>query len=281
MPPRDTPSENRPPHDHAPAHDRGIGEVDRLAAFLHEIRNLLDGSLRYVLLAHKTLSASGEDAVGSARRQLEIAGEALERLSGLTHAAMQGPSLTLGSALLAGAKPVTLGEAVEHAAAVVRPLADEDTTTLHVRVAPAIMAHPAGPLYAVILNGLKNAVESVRRAGGHGRVELVALPSHGTGATNAQVHAQSRAWVDLEITDTGTGVRDHEAIRRVFDEGRPARADGSGLGLAVARGVVRELGGHIELRTRTDLKDSKRPGAALRVVAPLYNMELPSIGGRP
>lgn len=276
MPPRDTPSENRPPRaDPAPAYDRGIGEIDRLAAFLHEMRNLLDGSLRYVLLAQKSLSTSGEDAVGSARRQLEIAGEALERLSGLTHAAMQGPSLTLGSALLAGAKPVTLGEAVEHAAAVVRPLADEDATTLHVRVAPAIVAQPAGPLYAVILNGLKNAVESVRRAGGRGRVELVALPSHGTGSPDA--HA--RAWVDLEITDTGAGVRDHEAVRRVFDEGRPARSDGSGLGLAVARGVVRELGGHIELRTRTDLKDLKRPGAALRVVAPLHHAEPPSIGG--
>lgn len=268
------PASSKRPGAPAPgAHDRALADLDRFALTLHEIRNLLDGSMRCVLLAQRALDQANDPrgVLLDASRHLGVASTAMERMAGLTHAAMQGPGLSLGSSLLSSTRPVTLGEAIAHAVDVARPIAAEHGTQIECRIAPRVEKAPAGPLYAVVLNALRNAVESIRSAGGKGRIQVVALPTLGPVPKGQPVFAKSPLWVDIEITDDGTGITDRAAVERIFAGAWSARADGTGLGLAVARGVVAELGGHVELRTRTDRPGHARPGAAMRVLAPLHD----------
>jgi signal transduction histidine kinase len=74
-------------------------------------------------------------------------------------------------------------------------------------------------------------------------------------------------WVALRIRDTGPGI-DAAVLPHVFEPFVSTRLDsrGTGLGLAVSEGIVREHGGVILARNRTD-----RPapsGAEFEVLMP-------------
>lgn len=53
------------------------------------------------------------------------------------------------------------------------------------------------------------------------------------------------ALVQLEVEDEGVGLTD-ETLTRMFDDGYSTRAGGSGLGLALVRGIVERRGGAVE-----------------------------------
>lgn len=277
MPQRDDPKRSRkpkalPPGKPAPDADGALLSIEQLASILHEVRNLLDGSLRYVILARKNLEHADGHAldaspVEQAQRQLDIAAQAMQMMSNLTHAAMQGPSLSLGSVLLSEATPITLADAARHALDVVRPLADEHRVTLAQHLAPSLSGRPCGALYTVLLNGVRNAIESIARAGGGGTVQLTMLPA---GAPRGKKSPRS-PWVELEIADDGQGTAGARS---------PATRDSNwGIGLAIARNVVEEMGGQLELRARPEAHDRARPGAILRVLVPLALEPDEQIGG--
>lgn len=254
-----------------PDGDLAIASGERLAGVLHEVRNLLDGSLRYVLLARRTVTEAGEDPTGSleqAARQLEVAAQAMQMMLGLTHAAMQGPGLAIGSMLLSEATPVTLSEAVRHALDVVRPMAEEHRVVLSQHVAPSLASCASGALYTVLLNGVRNGVESIARAGGGGTVQVTMLPGGRPRGKKRGGGGSGGEWVEIEIADDGEGT-----ARGV------GRSGGWGIGLALARSVVEEMGGELELRARPDGHDRSRPGAILRVVVPLPADGEERIGG--
>lgn len=260
---RDEPKKPRkpkalPPGRPAPDADGALHSIERLASILHEVRNLLDGSLRYVILARKNLAhaeSHHDTPVEEAQRQLDIATQAMQMMSNLTHAAMQGPSLSLGSVLLSEATPVTLADAARHALDVLRPFADENRVTLAQHIAPSLSGRPCGALYTVILNGVRNAVESIARAGGNGTVHVTMLPASGPRGKKAL----RSPWIELEIADDGVGT----AAPRSGNDAN------WGIGLAIARNVVEEMGGQLELRARPEAHDRHRPGAILRVLVPL------------
>jgi len=246
-------------------------EVDRLTALLHEINNLLDGSMRCLGMAKKSLSSDTviEAATATqAERHLHTAAEGLERMAELVHAAMQGRSTPIGSPLLARARPVTLGEAVQHAADVLRPLASERTVELAINMAPSVASLPAGALYTVILNGVQNAVESVSRRGGRGHVEISIR--HDAPPVSGSYGRDTRDWLLLEVTDDGVGPPASSDAARVFDLGFTTKPRGTGVGLAVARSVVQGMGGTIELLppANPSRAAARKAGAVLRVKFP-------------
>lgn len=217
-------------------------------------------------MARKTLAAERAASqiaeITMTDKNLEIAVGGLERIAGIVHAAMQGPGLPIGSSLLCGSRPVTVREAVEHAIEVTRPLAEEHRAAITCEVSPALMDVPAGSLYTVLLNGLRNAVESIHRAGGIGTVRLVVNTS-----ADPRSHDRSGAsWLSITITDDGGGVNAHRMASR------------NGIGLAVADHIVCEMGGMLDLCTRTDRADTKRPGAIFRVLAPIPSSGDANIG---
>lgn len=245
--------------------------VERIAALTHDLGNLLDGSMRYLGLARRSLGAvlAAREAEG-VHRQLDVVYASLERMADLVHAAMRSSASVVGSPTMTPMKPISLEEAAEHAAEVLRPEAGERGIEITTAISPDAAGLPAGPLYSVILNAIRNAVESIARAQVR---EMGVRSGHVEIAVNTKpVGPAEDASVDLvllEVRDDGAGVPGEGDTARAFDLGYSTKPGGMGIGLALARDVVREFGGMIELVRRTDRGSPDRPGAILKVAYPI------------
>ncbi|MEW5774969.1 MAG: ATP-binding protein [Thermodesulfobacteriota bacterium] len=111
-------------------------------------------------------------------------------------------------------------------------------------------------LHQVVMNLLTNAAEAVR---GGGRLSVTLARESGNGGAAGG----GADWVRLEVADTGPGM-EAEVLERIFDPffttKRPGQ--GTGMGLAVVHGVVRSLGG------RVDVDSSPGQGARFTVRLP-------------
>ncbi|MCC6676990.1 MAG: HAMP domain-containing histidine kinase [Phycisphaerales bacterium] len=254
--------------------------VEQLERLAHELNNLLDGSIRNVGLARRAIEDRGPGGAGEGlddiKRRLDTATFALERMADLVHASMQGGSQPLGSPLLNQAPPITIGEAASHAVEVVRPEAQEHRVALAVEIDEAAFGIPAGPLYPVLLNGVRNALEAIGRSGGIGRV--VVQVRRGQAPDPAK---DARRWVEIDIIDDGEGPPQGRPADAVFEAGFTTKETGGGLGLAVSRDLVKQAGGTIELRRRPDRHDSRRPGAVLRIRYPESKAGMDQVVGGP
>ncbi len=203
---------------------------DRL---LHELSNLLDGSLRNVGLAlsrfDEVAAETGVDA--EARQCLATADRSLQQMAGLLRQWMRSACADLGSVYRPDAK---LGEIVEHAARNLAPVARVQEIDLHVETSHEASRFPAGQLYPVLANGLRNAIESI---GSNGAVTL-----------SADVVGDE---LEVRIADDGAGVPDD--LPRDGDglvaPGVSTKPHGQGLGLAISRDIVRAMGGVIRLES--------------------------------
>ncbi|MFA6044285.1 MAG: ATP-binding protein [Phycisphaerales bacterium] len=248
------------------APDQSARTIERLAALLQELTELLD--LNKFGAGPGTLMAIG--GASDLEKQLVEAARRLDRMAELVHAAMQGNANSIGSPLLTKARPVTLGEAVQHAADVLEPLAKKSRCAIMVDVSGAAESIPAGGLYTVVLNALQNAIEATARRGQVGKVTVVARAD--AAPTGMGYGRDSRDWYLLEITDNGAGLPGDAS--RVFDLGFTTKRNGAGVGLAVAKNVVQGMGGVIELLPGVE------GGAVLRVRFPsLSSVSTLSLGG--
>lgn len=250
-----------PPHAADPVH--APARVERVHALVHELKGLLDGSSRCLGLALQSIAAVevASDELRVAHLQLETVQCALDRMGDLVHAAMIGPDASIGSALATQGRAVTVAEAVRHAAEVLRPFAAEHRQEIRVRLEAGLEAIPAGPLYVVFLNGLRNAVESASLAKAPGHVTISAR----------LLEDPVRPSLLIEIEDQGPGLPGSVPPARLFEPGVTTKPKGSGLGLALSRQIVLDLGGTVDLMD--GFGPEERPGAILRVWCPLPHPE--------
>ena len=117
-------------------------------------------------------------------------------------------------------------------------------------------------LVQVFVNLIRNAVDAVCESGTQEpRIEI----------TMEIETREGSPWVAVRILDNGPGI-DSELIDRLFEPFVSTRLDsqGTGLGLAVANGIVRE---HNGLLTATNRKSTDRvSGAVFEVMLPLNNL---------
>jgi len=246
---------------HSEDHEADAGDAaDRLSRLTHDLRGLLDGSLRWVGLAARALpdaAAATEEDIERTRRQLETVHGALERMAELI--ASESGDRTW-SAVAARA---TWSEAIEHAAETLRLTAADACCRVTTDIDPQAGRLPIGPMYSVVLNGLRNAIESVDRANraipGDGEV-AVALRLDRSGASPRVV---------MEISDNGEGPPLDGGAAAVFRAGYTTRAEGRGIGLSLSRELVQEAGGRISLEEGRGAQPG-RPGAILRAVVPAW-----------
>jgi len=240
-------------------------EVEHLSGLIGKLDSLLDGSKSTLETLKGKLS--GESilemaTIGEVEKRITTAAQALERMSELVHNAMQGPSLSIGSAALARSRPVTLAEAVAHAVELLTPMAGQRGVEFNVQLAPTVGDLPSGALYTVVLNAMQNAVESISRRGVRGRIDITVR--HDRAPVIGGYGRDTRDWLLLEIADDGAGLPAGTDSSRYFDLGFSTKPRGTGVGLAVARNVVQGMGGTIELAPR----EGVRGGAILRVKFP-------------
>lgn len=253
----------RTPGSGSPKRGRGgvVDAAERLTALTHELRNLLDGSLRWVSIVARDLPRSGDSGLTAdlerTRRQLETIRLALVQMNDLVQTSMKS-GLSLGSPVFASTERVSLAEALDHAVDVVRPRAASLGIDVSLEIDDRAGPRAAGAMYAVMLNALHNAIDSIER-------RLAGRP--GSGRVAARLGWTERGGVCrgvLEIADDGIGPPELVDPSGVFDPGFTTKDGGSGIGLALSRQIVLELGGRIELLPRPEGR-----GALLRVVFPV------------
>lgn len=230
---------------------------------IHELSSLLDGSLRYLRLAQQDLSAIplGEMHSDDARRHLEAADHAMAHMAELMRSvsdpfdALADTESVTTMGLIERPRPVV--DAIRHAVEVLRPLADERNISIDVEIGEKLNHAPPAPVYSIVSNALRNSIEAI------------AVCGHASGGGRIEVHADAEGPVAgmydirIDILDDGDGP-DPAAVRRAFDPGFTTKNGGSGLGLALARDIVRDLRGTIELAARWPERATRR-GARLSV----------------
>lgn len=221
--------------------------VDRLATLSHELSNLLDGSIRWLAMARREIrSSTGElfDASVASKR-LDVVQQSLERMAGLIDGAMRDAARGLG-------KPggplgcFTLGQSAQHAVDVLTPRAAAEGIAIELEIDEGAADLPTGPLYTPLLNGVRNAVDAVERAGGAVGEGSGAGPGRG-GRVWVEVALENRGAVGgvrVLIRDTGRG------LARGIDPlgaGDAPRPGGLGIGLALSATIVEHAGGTLRL----------------------------------
>ena len=132
---------------------------------------------------------------------------------------------------------VSLEAVVDSAINLVRPVVRDRGVTFEFREIPGTL-HVRGDhdrLEQVFINLLSNAAQ--------------AIPGRGAVTVEASMRPGGE-WVDIDVTDTGTGI-EPELIGRIFDRFFTTKEPGlgSGLGLSIVSGIVRDHGGYIEVES--------------------------------
>lgn len=248
--------------------------VERLSAVLGQMTALIDGSIRSLLTAQERVQQARTSLGGALLQQaderLDEAFLALDQVAELVHGSLQGPGLSLGSELLSGAAPVTLGQAVEHCVELVRPRCEAERIRVEVDLADAARDQPAGLLYAVLLHGVRNAVEAVAAAGRRspsgappgGLIRICAEREPGRTERGRAIPERT----SVTISDDGEGLPEGFDPDELFDSTVSTKGDGRGMGLALCRTLIERAGGRIQIARGSG--QGSRPGAVLTIGVP-------------
>jgi len=241
------------------AHDAAEGAGHAMRALAHELTGLIDACLRSIVRARKVGDEHDDGvrahlALGAADAYLRAAETAMHEAASLVQATMRTGRLTgppSGRSLSARRAPA---EILAHAAEVLFPLAEERAVRITTTIGPAARELPPLPIYPIVANALRNAVEA----------------SPDNADVRAHLHLESETpsrppTLVLEITDEGPGPP--EGDDDPFDPSFSTKERGTGLGLAIARDVANELGGTVALEPRDGTPGT--PGARFTLRVPI------------
>ena len=134
--------------------------------------------------------------------------------------------------------PADVGQLLETTMALLRSPLMASRVESRIAVEPGLppVMMDAGRIQQVFVNLVSNAAQAIASTGRGGSVTLTARRFH--------------EGVAVDITDDGPGM-DEEIAQRVFDPFFTTKRDesGTGLGLPISQGIVREHGGRITLAT--------------------------------
>jgi signal transduction histidine kinase len=235
---------------------RNLADADRLASLglmsagiAHELNTplaVLKGLVEKLNADSGKLEPSQAALMLRVVRRLERLGESL-----LDFARVRSPET----------QPALIRTIVEEAATLVRLDRERAGVEIVNHVPGTILLECDGDrMVQVMVNLLRNSCDAIRAAtreapGLDGRVTVSGEVSEKDG----------QEWVSITVVDDGPGI-DPDVLTRLFEPFASTRMDahGTGLGLAVAEGIVRAHGGLILARNRTD-----RSGAVFEVMLPV------------
>jgi two-component system sensor histidine kinase HupT/HoxJ len=202
---------------------------DRLDAYLAAIHAGADAASRESLrksLRIDTLMADLPDLIAGTQEGAQRVADIVKSLKRLSFSQSGEP------------EPVILAELVENAVQwVVKGRKQPPAFTLDLPPDLAALGH-VGQLHQVLVNLVENALDAV------------------TGCTAPAISIRAVAaapWVAVEITDNGPGIR-VEDLSKVFDPFFTTKpvGQGTGLGLWISYGIVRDHGGTLEAINRPE-----------------------------
>lgn len=274
-----------------------LAQLERVANDLARKNHLLEAARRNLADADR-LASLGMMSAGIAHElntPLAVLKGMVERLAQDPRAGLEpaqaalmvrvvGRLERLGDSLLdfARARPPRI------APAAIRTIVDEamtlvrlDRETRHIDLAnnvpeSLIVLCDGDRLVQVFVNLLRNAVDATRTA----QVRGPSVPLQATHAVTVEADTTVRdgaTWVQIRVIDEGPGI-DPAILPHVFEPFSTTRLDarGTGLGLAVSDGIIREHSGLILARNRDD-----RHGATFEVILPMRPESRSSIPAQP
>lgn len=164
---------------------------------------------------------------------------------------------------------LNIHEVIEHALKVMMPTIDEKKVAVHKSYDPSLpnIAGDESKLLQVFINLLKNAVEAMKTSK-EKVLRISTRPSNEymliyekQGAGKKDARTKKQKWVVVSIEDTGIGISKDEHSR-IFMPFYTKKAEGSGLGLALSKKIIKDHGGIIKV------KSSKGAGATFSVYLP-------------
>ncbi|MGZ8178339.1 sensor histidine kinase [Williamsia sp. SKLECPSW1] len=230
----------------AVARERGAQQAVRqfVADAAHELRTPITG---VQAVAETLLQADRDTPVEERERLTLLLIQETRRAGRLVDDMLEMARIDTGITL--SPRPTDIGAVAGEQAERVRLLHPELTIEVQ-GSAPHAMADPVR-VAQIVANLVDNACQATPAGG---RVQLTVDASPG--------------WVHLVVSDSGVGIpaqdRDRVFERMVrLDDSRDRRSGGSGLGLAVARGLARSHGGDVVL------VPTEPPGAVFRLDLPV------------
>jgi two-component system cell cycle sensor histidine kinase/response regulator CckA len=150
-------------------------------------------------------------------------------------------------------KPLQLHLIIEEALKLIRAMLPA-TIEIHqdiIRESGTVLADPI-QIHQVVMNLCSNAHHAMREKGGELRVSLASLEI-GAAETGKYPELNPGSYLKLTVADTGHGM-EPETIERIFDPyfTTKAREKGTGLGLAVVHGIIKDHGGAIYVESELD-----------------------------
>lgn len=200
------------------AHLRTLGEL--AAGITHEIRNLMNAvSLKLELIARKARDPEIARYVEESREACRAAMDIVQ--SALTTARRPQEGQT-----------VSVSQVVKAVIALKAYDLRRDAVHVNLRLAPDVPPIAAAPfqLQQVLLNLITNAQEALRTVPLR-RVITLVTRHHRGGAL-------------IEVQDSGPGIP-ADVLPRLFEAFYTTKPAGTGVGLAISAGIVRELGGEL------------------------------------
>ncbi|MBV8900756.1 MAG: response regulator, partial [Verrucomicrobia bacterium] len=223
-------------------HAQKMEAIGRLAGGVaHGFNNLLS-----VIYGHSELLAATSPSPERLRESLAEISRAAERGAALTQ-----ELLAFGRRQVVEPKVLDLNAVVAESRNLLQPLIGEDVQ-LAISLAPRLSAVKADPsqIGQVLMNLALNARDAMPQ-GGRLTIETRALNLDVASANN---HPEARPghYVLLTVSDTGWGMTP-ELQARIFEPFFSTKSDGTGLGLSVVDGIVKQNGGYLILESRPGL----------------------------
>jgi signal transduction histidine kinase len=204
------------------------------AGLAHEMRNAATGCrLAVDLHAESCHGAPEDDSLSVAKSQLQLMESRLQSF------------MQLGRQDSTSSKqPIDLAELVQALLPLVNPAARHAGVTIDWRPAEKkiLVLGNRDSLGMVLVNLWLNAIEAAQKQ---------ATLSDESPQVCVSLRQDSEQWAELQVSDSGAGLPKAVA-EKLFQPFVTTKAEGVGLGLAVARQVAREHGGEICCSRETD-----------------------------
>ncbi|WP_028588290.1 sensor histidine kinase [Desulfocurvus vexinensis] len=219
---------------HHAEHANKMASIGRLAAGVaHEVNNPLAVIGEKAGLLKDLLTYRRNDL--DPDRLLGLAGEitrSVERCGNITK-----HLLGFARHINVRVERISVGEVVEEVLSFLRKEAEYRSVTIAVAVAPELPEFDCdrGKLQQILLNLVNNAFQAVAD----------------NGHVGIEVDSPDPAHLRIRVRDDGCGIRPEDQ-KRIFEPFYSTKrgAGGTGLGLSITYGLVRKLGGNIEVASR-------------------------------
>jgi signal transduction histidine kinase len=216
-------------------HADRLSTVGRLASSIaHELGTPLN-----IVSGRAAMISSDETVDQEARENARLISEQIERMTLIIRSTLE----------FSRRKPIDkretpMGELLDHAVVLLEPILEENRIVVRIDgPVDLVAAIDSDKILQVLTNLMMNAIHAMPDGG---RITLEMAREYVTDPKDR--HATEGDFVKISVEDEGIGIAE-DRLTDIFDAFATSKGQGTGLGLSVCQGIVREHDGWIEVES--------------------------------